>query len=74
MQHLSRHAHAEIAVYVLATTDRIVRWYCVAHDWSSFELLDQLDLTRIVGYHDKAAARAAAQAIGLKTWRYVKIG
>ena len=49
-------------MYVLATTDKIVRWYCVARDWSSFELLDQLDLNRIVGYHDKATARAVAQA------------
>ena len=60
-------------MYVLATTDKIVRWYCVARDWSSFELLDQLDLTRIAGYHDKATARTVAQALGLKTWRYVKI-
>ena len=60
-------------MYVLATTDSTVRWYAIASEWKSFEMLDQLDLRRITGYGDKATAKAAAQAIGLKTWRYVKL-
>ncbi len=64
----------EIAMYVVATTDTLVRWYAIAVNQKSFELLDQLDLGRVIAYPDKTAARLAAQAIGLKTWRYVKIG
>ena len=52
----------------------MVRWYAIAVNQKSFELLDQLDLGRVIAYPDKTAARLAAQAIGLKTWRYVKIG
>jgi len=60
-------------MYVLATTEKIVRWYAIAFDHKSFELLDQLALNRIMGYHDKASAKSAAQAIGLKTWRCAKL-
>ena len=56
-------------MYVLATTEKIVRWYAIAFDHKSFELLDQLDLNCIMGYH----AKFAAQALGLKTWRYMKL-
>jgi hypothetical protein len=58
--------------YVLATNDRIVRWY--AFDYTrpdaGFELLTQLDLKR-VPQMDKDDAKRSAIALGLKTWRYV---
>ena len=38
-----------------------------------YELLEVLDLRQVVKWADKASAKSAAQALGLKTWRYVKI-
>ena len=60
-------------MYVFANAEKIVRWYAIALDHKSFELLDRLDLNRIMSFHDKASAKSAAQAIGLKTWRCTKL-
>ncbi|CAM3407409.1 hypothetical protein [Paracidovorax anthurii] len=63
--------------YVLATTENKVRWYKYEFGPGmkpgEFELLDQLDLHAVPNLGDKETAKRAAQALGLKTWRYVKI-
>lgn len=63
--------------YVLATNEKIVRWYKFDFNPSlapgKCELLDMLDLNEVPKFSDKETAKIAAQALGLKTWRYVKI-
>ncbi|MGQ1305347.1 hypothetical protein ACT4XY_03235 [Acinetobacter baumannii] len=65
--------------YVLATTEDKVRWYkydtnpLKADEVGQYELLEVLDLRQVVVWGDKASAKSAAKALGLKTWRYVKI-
>lgn len=63
--------------YVLATTHSTVLWYKFSFNTSTkegeFELLNELDLTQVPCFGDKETARLAAKALGLKTWRYVKI-
>jgi hypothetical protein len=63
--------------YILATTESKVRWYKFEFDTTTkprdFELLDILDLNLVPQFGDKTTAKNAAQALGLKTWRYVKI-
>ena len=44
-----------------------------ANEIGEYELLEVLDLRQVVKWADKASAKSAAQALGLKTWRYVKI-
>ena len=62
--------------YVLATTEKTVRWYRIKTDQNGkvigFELLDRLNLNRVTIFGDKKSANHVALAIGLKTWRYVK--
>ena len=60
--------------YVLATTERVVRWYVFdpkTVSSTTYTLSDVLDL-KIVPAADKATAKFWAQEMGLKTWRYVK--
>lgn len=38
-----------------------------------FDLLDVLDLDVVPGFGDKDTAKRVAMAIGLTTWRYVKM-
>ncbi len=63
--------------YVLASTDNKVKWYKFRSDSilkpGEYELLAELDLTVVPLFKDKAEAKRAAQFLGLKTWRYVKI-
>ena len=63
--------------YVLATTHSKVQWYKFKFNASlkegEFILLDELDLNEVPYFRDKETAKLAAQALGLKTWRYVKI-
>lgn len=68
--------------YLLATTENRVRWYRVPLERFDdlftlsegvFELLETLDLNTIPGFGNKATAKHVAKAIGLKTWRYVKM-
>jgi len=63
--------------YVLATTDSIVRWYKFKYDRNlepgQFELLDKLDLKQVPLFGDKETAKLAAQVLGLKTWKYVRL-
>jgi hypothetical protein len=63
--------------YVLATTESMVRWYKFHFNKDltagNFELLDILDLNQVPVLGDKVTAKIAAQTLGLKTWRYVKI-
>ena len=68
--------------YVLATIDTKVRWYVVplrrVEDIQSIEpgqftLLEHLDLEVVPGFGNKDTAKKVALAIGLTTWRYVKL-
>jgi hypothetical protein len=60
--------------YILGTTETIVRWYqFVPGGAPTTTLLEVLDLSRVTSFVDKGAARNAAQAAGLATWRYVRI-
>ena len=63
--------------YILATTGDRVRWYrfdvlSIARPLP-FELVDELDLSSVPQFGEKALAKAAAQALGLKGWRYVRL-
>lgn len=63
--------------YVLATTERIIRWYSFDPNKelndSNFTIIDKLDLNRVPQAPDKETAKLWAKAIGLKTWRYLKL-
>lgn len=63
--------------YVLATTHSKVQWYKFDFNASlkegEFTLLNELDLHEVPCFGDKETAKLAAKALGLKTWRYVKI-
>ena len=56
--------------YVLATTEKVFRWYVFDPKTVSSTVLD-LDVVPVAG--DKATAKLWAADMGLKTWRYVKI-
>ena len=63
--------------YVLATTETVVRWYKFVYGPElkpgDFELERELDTRIIPTFGDKKTAKGAAIALGLKTWRYVKL-
>lgn len=63
--------------YLLATTENKVRWYkfssISATRVGEYILLDELIISEVPLFEDKAAAKNAAQLLGLKTWRYVRI-
>ncbi len=63
--------------YLLATMEKKVRWYKFSFSSNmkpgDFELLNELDLQEVPAFGDKETAKLAAQSLGLKTWRYVKI-
>ena len=63
--------------YVLGTTEDNVHWYAFKFaatlEEGQYELLDVLDLRRVPKFGDKQTAKDAAQALGLKTWRYVRL-
>lgn len=63
--------------WVLATTDDKVKWYAYKHrgglQKGEYVLLDQLDLKKVPLCGNKETAKQAANALGLTTWRYVKI-
>lgn len=61
-------------IYVLATTERVVRWYVFdpkTVSSTTYSLSEVLDLN-IVPAAYKATAKFWAQEMGLKTWRYVR--
>ena len=64
-------------MYLLATVEKKVRWYAVterplAGPWR-YELHEVLDLDKVHAWGDKESAKLAAQAMGLSTWRYVRL-
>jgi hypothetical protein len=68
--------------YLLATIESHVRWYVVRLKQprdildlkeGEFELVDRLDLHIVPGFGNKDTAKRVAIALGLKTWRYVKL-
>jgi len=62
--------------YVIATTEKIVRWYVFdpkTVSETNFKLIDKLDLDQVALAGDKATAKLWAQEMGLKTCRYVKV-
>lgn len=63
--------------YVFATMEDKVRWYLYDDrriEPGEFEVVDTLDLRRIPLCANKAYAKVVAKRLGLKSWRYVKIG
>jgi hypothetical protein len=67
---------------LLATIGTKVQWYVVdisrhgglsSFSKGDFELVDVLDLEIVPGFGDKDTAKRVATAIGLSTWRYVKM-
>jgi len=63
--------------YIFATTENKIRWYkfisTSATKAGEYTLLDELIISEVLSFGDKAAAKNAAQLLGLKTWRYVRI-
>lgn len=68
--------------YLLATMGMKPQWYVVdigsragiaGLQKGEFALVDVLDLEVVPGFGDKNTAKKVAMAIGLTTWRYVKI-
>lgn len=68
--------------YLLATIGTKVQWYVVdtsrrggisAFTKGDFDLVDVLDLEVVPGFGNKDTAKKVAMAIGLTTWRYVKM-
>jgi hypothetical protein len=64
--------------YVLGTAGvQNVQWYSFNPNATlqpgQYELLDILDLRRVPQMGDKETAKTAALALGLKTWRYVRL-
>lgn len=63
--------------YVLGTTENVVRYYkfevASTTKPGQFALQMELDLTKIPVFADKNSAKEAAIALGLKTWRYVRL-
>lgn len=62
--------------YVLATTERVFRWYVFdpkTVSSTNYSLSEVLDLNIVPVAGDKATAKLWAQEMGLKTWRYVRI-
>ncbi len=62
-------------LYVLASTDRQVRWFSFdpSDPRAGFELVPELDLDKVPLLH-KDDARRAARLLRLREWRYVRIG
>lgn len=68
--------------YILATTESRVRWYVpniqktadiLSLKEGDFHLLEELNLEIVPGFGNKETAKKVAVAIGLKTWRYVRL-
>lgn len=68
--------------YILATTESRVRWYVpkiqkvediFALKEGDFNLIEELNLEMVPGFGNKETAKRVAIAIGLKTWRYVRL-
>jgi len=62
--------------YALATTQKLVRWYVFdrkAPTLREFSIIDRLDLDIVPILVDKASAKRTALALGLPTWRYVRL-
>lgn len=68
--------------YLLATTESRVRWYVPKiqriediHGLKEgeFQLLKELNLEIVPGFGNKETAKKVAIALGLKTWRYVRL-
>ena len=62
--------------YVLATTEKVVRWYVFdpkTVSSTTYSLSEVLDLNIVPIAGDKATAKLWAQEMGLKTWRYVRL-
>lgn len=68
--------------YLLATIGTKVQWYVIdtmrhgglsAFVKGEYDLVDALDLEVVPGFGDKITAKKVAMAVGLTTWRYVKM-
>ena len=62
--------------YVLATTERVFRWYVFdpkTVSSTTYSLSEVLDFNIVPIAGDKATAKLWAEEMGLKTWRYVRL-
>ena len=62
--------------YVLATTEKIVKWYVFdpkTVSSTTYSLSEVLNLSIVPIAGDKATAKLWAEEMGLKTWRYVRL-
>lgn len=63
--------------YYLATTQDVMRFYLFdeppKEGGGTYELIDQLDRTRLLGAGDKATAKEWAKRLKLASWTYVKV-
>ena len=65
------------AEFYLATRKDVMQFYCFdeppAEGGGSWELIDQLDRTRLLPAGDKATAREWTKRLGLTSYTYVKV-
>ncbi|SEB17743.1 hypothetical protein SAMN02745729_1314 [Marinobacterium iners DSM 11526] len=61
--------------YVLASTHEVVQWYVFnpSRIQDGYHLIDKLDLRKVPHAGNKDTAKLWAQALGLKTYKYVRI-
>lgn len=63
--------------YYLATTQDLMRFYLFeepkADGSTSYELIDQLDRSKLLAAGDKATAKEWAKRLKLTSWTYVKV-
>jgi len=63
--------------YILGTTHPVIRFYVFTPNEqlneSAYSIIDTLDTTQIPMAGNKETAKTWAQAMGLKTWSYIKL-
>jgi hypothetical protein len=60
-------------MYVIATTDNVLRFYVFRAPEVAPKLLDRLDVHAVSWFNSKDEAKRAALSAGLRTWRYVRL-
>ena len=60
-------------MYVIATTDNVLRFYVFRARELAPELLDRLDIHAVSSFKNKDEAKRAAVNAGLRAWRYVRV-
>jgi len=60
-------------MYVIATTDNVLRFYVFRAREVAPKLVDRLDIHAVSSFKNKDEAKRAALGAGLRTWRYVRV-